>query len=58
MIKLTNISKTYKVYGRKAGLIEAFKSLFKRKYKIIEALKDVSFEINEGELKGFYYEVS
>ena len=53
MIKLTNISKTYKVYGRKAGLFEAFKSLFKRKYKIIEALKDVSFEINEGEIVGY-----
>jgi len=53
MIKLTNISKTYKVSGRKAGLFEAFKSLFKRKYKIIEALKDVSFEINEGEIVGY-----
>jgi len=53
MIKLTNISKTYKVYGRKAGLLEAFKGLFKRKYKIIEALKDVSFEINEGEIVGY-----
>ena len=53
MIKLTNISKTYKVYGRKAGLLEAFKSLFKRKYKVIEALKDVSFEINEGEIVGY-----
>ena len=53
MIKLENISKTYKVYGRKAGLLEAFKSLFKRKHTIIEALKDVSFEINEGEIVGY-----
>lgn len=53
MIKLTNISKTYKVYGRKAGLLEAFKSLFKRKYKVINALQDVSFEINEGEIVGY-----
>ena len=27
--------------------------MFKRKYKIIEALKDVSFEINEGEIVGY-----
>jgi len=53
MIKLTSICKTYKVHSRKSGLLNAFKSLFKRDYKIIEALKDVSFEIKEGEIVGY-----
>ena len=53
MIKLENISKTYKVATRNKGLLAAFKSLFQRKYKLIEALKDVSFEVNEGEIVGY-----
>lgn len=53
MIKLDNVSKTYKVACREKGLINAFKSLFKRKYKIIEALKNVSFEVKEGEIVGY-----
>lgn len=53
MIILSGICKTYKVHSRKSGLINAFKSLFKRDYKIIEALKDVSFTINEGEIVGY-----
>lgn len=53
MIRLENISKTYKVFSREKGLWNSFKSVFKRKYKIIEALKDVSFTINEGEIVGY-----
>ena len=53
MIKLDNVSKTYKVACRGKGLISAFKSLFKRKYKTIEALKNVSFEVEEGEIVGY-----
>lgn len=53
MIKLTNVSKTYKVATREKGLWNAFKSLFKRKYKVIEALKDVSFTVDEGEIVGY-----
>lgn len=53
MIKLENISKTYKVPVREKGVLNAFKSVFKRKYKIIEALKNVSFEVNDGEIVGY-----
>ncbi len=53
MITLENVSKTYKVACREKGLWGAFKSLFKRKYKTIEALKNVSFTINEGEIVGY-----
>lgn len=53
MIKLENVSKTYKVFSREKGLRAAFKSLFKRKYKTIEALKGVSFEVEEGEIVGY-----
>lgn len=53
MIKLENVSKTYKVATRKKGLWSAFKSIFKREYKTIEALKNVSFTVNEGEIVGY-----
>ena len=53
MIELKNICKSYKVYGRKSSMLSAFKSLFKRKYTTIEALKEVSFEIKEGEIVGY-----
>ena len=53
MITLSNISKIYKVASRSKGLWGAVKSFFNRKYKTIEALKDVSFTIKEGEIVGY-----
>jgi len=45
--------KTFKVAKRSAGLKEAAKSLFHRKYEIVEALKDVTFSIDAGEIVGY-----
>lgn len=53
MIEMKGISKTFKVSKRNAGLRKAVKALFKRKYEIVEALKDVSFTIDEGEMVGY-----
>lgn len=53
MIELKNISKTFKVHRRNAGIKEATKSLFKRKVDIVEALNDISFSIQEGEMVGY-----
>jgi len=53
MIELKSISKQYKVAVKEKGLKGAFKNLFKRKYKTIDALKDVSFKIDEGEIVGY-----
>ncbi len=53
MIELKNISKTFKVAKRNAGLKEAVRSLFKKEYSYINALSDVSFKINEGEMVGY-----
>lgn len=53
MIELRNISKSFKVHRRNAGLKEATKSLFKREYEVVEALKDISFTIGEGEMVGY-----
>lgn len=53
MIELENITKTYKVAKRDAGLKNAFKSYLKRDYTTIKALDDISFKINEGEMVGY-----
>jgi ABC-2 type transport system ATP-binding protein len=53
MIEVKNLSKTFKVYKRNQGLKEAFKALFNRKYEIVQALDNVSFTINEGEMVGY-----
>jgi ABC-type uncharacterized transport system, ATPase component len=53
MIEMKGISKSFRVSKRNAGLGKAVKSLFKREYEIVEALKDVSFTIGEGEMVGY-----
>lgn len=53
MIKLSHIRKTFRVARRDAGFKNAVKSFFVRKYDKIEALSDISFEINDGEMVGY-----
>ena len=53
MIEVKNLSKTFKVYKRNQGLTEAVKALFNRKYEIVQALDNVSFSIDEGEMVGY-----
>ena len=53
MIEFHNICRTYKVAKRGAGASAAFKSFFRREHTYIEALKDVSFSIERGEIVGY-----
>jgi len=53
MITVEGLSKTFKVARRSAGLKAAAKALFRREYTEIEALRDVSFHINPGEVVGY-----
>ena len=53
IIKFNNISKDFKISIREKGVWGAIKGLFKRKHKIINALSNVSFEINEGDIVGY-----
>ena len=45
MIELQNICKSYKVARRSAGLGKAVKSLFRREYTRVDAVRDVSFSV-------------
>lgn len=52
-INVDCISKTFKVAKRNSGLKAALKSFFKRKYTYIDAVKNVSFSIEKGEIVGY-----
>lgn len=53
MIRMENVSKTYKVAKRGAGFAAACRSLFSREYEEIRALDNVSFTIGDGEMIGY-----
>lgn len=53
IISVRNLTKSYKVFKRREGVKGSFLDLFKRDYYFVEAVKDVSFEIEEGETIGY-----
>ena len=53
VIKVENLSKSYEYYKKRPGLGGAILDLFGRQKFYKEAVKNISFEINEGELVGF-----
>ena len=53
MITMEHVCKSYRVAKRNAGMKAACKSLFRREKEIIQALSDVSFTIQDGEMVGY-----
>jgi ABC-2 type transport system ATP-binding protein len=52
-IDVRRLTKTYRVYERPPGLAAALKSVFRRTYKNVDAVKDLSFRVEPGERVGF-----
>lgn len=52
-IVVRNLSKTYRVPIRGAGLVASLGSLWKRTYRDVKAVQDITFSIREGEIVGF-----
>lgn len=53
IIQVKNLTKKYEYYKKAPGLLASVKSLFHREKLYIEAVKNISFSIEEGELVGF-----
>ena len=53
MIEFNDICKTYRVARRESGFGNAVKSLFKREHTTINAINNISFSINDGEMVGY-----
>jgi len=52
IITVDNVTKTYKTYKRDSDIKSTFKSFFKRDEVFVNAVENVSFEINEGDICG------
>jgi ABC-2 type transport system ATP-binding protein len=52
-VLVRGLSKTYRVHERPPGLAAAVRSVFRRTYKEVEAVVDLSFSIEHGERVGF-----
>ena len=53
IIQVRNLSKTFDVSSKKPGIKGTLQHFFKRETKSIKVIKDISFEIKEGEIIGF-----
>ena len=53
IITVKDLTKTYKAPVRESGLRAAVVSLFKREYKEVKAVDEISFELDAGEVVGF-----
>lgn len=53
IIEVKKLSKTFKVKEKEKGLQGSLKSIFKPRYKVINAVKDISFEVEKGEMIAF-----
>jgi ABC-2 type transport system ATP-binding protein len=52
-VEVHNLSKTYRVYQKREGVLASIAGLFHREYKTVEAVRDVSFQIEAGEMVAF-----
>ena len=53
MIEVRELSKAYQTYKKESGFWGSIKGLIHRKYETTEAVRKISFDIEEGELVGF-----
>jgi ABC-2 type transport system ATP-binding protein len=52
-IEVDHVGKTYQIMKNQPGMLGAVKSLFHREYAPLEAVRDVSFSIERGEIVGY-----
>jgi ABC-2 type transport system ATP-binding protein len=53
IIEAVGLTKTYRVFQKRDGLLGALRGLYKREYREVRAVDDVSFSIEPGELVAF-----
>src|ERR1700748_426671 len=52
-VEVLGLTKTYRVHERPPGLAAAVRSVFRRQYKDVNAVRDLSFTVEPGERIGF-----
>ena len=48
VIEIKNLSKSYRVYQKREGVMASIKGLFHREYREVHAVRDINLEVNEG----------
>src|SRR4051812_41344948 len=52
-IVVEHLAKSYRISERDPGFIGTLRGVFRRRYRVVEALKGVTFSLERGELLGF-----
>lgn len=52
-IQVRNLSKVFRVPEREGGFVASLRSVFRRKYRQVNAVDEVSFTVAQGEIVGF-----
>jgi len=53
IIEIEGLSKSYRVYQKKEGLLASFGGLFRREYRSIEAVRSIDLTVRQGEFVAF-----
>jgi ABC-2 type transport system ATP-binding protein len=52
-IEVDSLTKTFRVPEREAGVLAALRSVLRRRHRIVEAVRQVQFSVEQGEIVGF-----
>ena len=53
VIEIDNLSKSYRVYQKREGLWASIRGLFRRQYRDVHAVRNVSLRVEKGEFVAF-----
>lgn len=53
VIEISGLSKSYRVYQKKEGLLASVGGLFHRKYRVVEAVRSIDLAVDRGEFVAF-----
>jgi ABC-2 type transport system ATP-binding protein len=53
IIEIDGLAKSYRVYQKKEGLAAAVRGLFRRQYRLVEAVRGIDLQVGRGEFVAF-----